>query len=165
MFVLLNAGFVSAQSSTHYPEPIGFVNDFEHDFTPAQVKSMENTIRGLLVKAMDRDSIKGLEIAVVTVTDSMFVGEKEMSDYATKIGDKWGVGTKYPNQGIIIAYGRNVRKVAIVTGTGLDKILPPQVCNDIISQRMAAEFKTGHPYNAILAAIYSIADQLGVSLK
>ena len=88
-----------------------------------------------------------------------------MSEYAKMLGDKWGVGAKAPHRGIVIAYGRKIRKVAIVTGTGLDRILPAAVCHNIVDQRMAEEFRKGDPYGALTTAIYSIAEHLGITLK
>ena len=160
--LLLVGSDVSAQRSSKFPSPVGFVNDYEADFTPEQIKNLDYAVKELLAKTMDRDSLRGLEIAVVTVTEDMYGDEKEMSSYVTRLGDKWGVTARGENKAIIIGYGKKIRKVTIVTGTALDRFLPPSLCNKIIDEKMAPEFRRGNYYDAILIAINSIKDALGV---
>jgi uncharacterized protein len=159
---LLAVLLVSGQRTSTFPSPTGFVNDFEGDFTPEQTKNLNYAVKELLAKTMEKDSLKGLEMAVVTITDAMFGDEKEMGDYATRLGDKWGLGTRSGNKGIIIAYGKKIRKVTIIAGTGLDNLLPPKECNIIINEKMLPQFKKGDYYKAILDAIQGISDYLSL---
>ena len=153
---------LEAQRTSTFPSPIGFVNDFEGDFTPDEVKTLDYAIKELLSKTMNVDSLKGIEIAVVTVTEGMYGDEKEMSSYITRLGDKWGVSSRGENKAIIIAYGKKIRKVAIVTGSGLDNILPASVCHKIVDEKMAPEFRKGSYFNAILSAVKAIKDHIGL---
>lgn len=163
-FFVLCTAHLSAQNKGYYPSPTGFVNDFEHDFTDAQVTALDKLVKQLLAETMKKESLKGIEMAVITVTPAMYGDEKEISAYATKIGDKWGVGTKTPNKGIIVVYGKSLRKVAIVTGTGLDDILPAAECQDIVNIKMAEEYRKGNNYEALVVAVKSIAQKLGITL-
>ncbi len=156
---------VDAQQTAYFPKPLGFINDYENDFNADERKTLDAAVKDLLTQTMERVKLKGIEIAVVTVTDSMYGDSKEMSTYATMLGDKWGVGTKTPNRGIIIAYSKKLRKVSVVTGAGLDELLPKEVCNSIVNEKMAAAFKQGGPYAALLVAVKSIAEYLGVPVK
>ena len=152
----------SAQRTSTFPSPKGFVNDYEGDFTEEQVKSLDYAVKELLAQTMQRDSLKNIEIAIVTVTEQMYGDEKEFSSYVTRLGDKWGVAEKGENRAIIIAYGQKIRKVTIVTGAALDNILPPAVCHRIVDEKMAPEFRKGGYYEAILEAIKSIKEGLGL---
>jgi uncharacterized protein len=160
--LFLSTDMLSAQRTSTFPAPQGFINDYEGIFTPEQVKSLDYAVKDLLAKAMEHDSLKGIELAVVTVTANMYGDEKEMSSYATRLGDKWGVGAKGENKAIIIAYSKSVRKVSIVTGSALDNFLTPAVCRNIIDEKMAPEFRKGNYYQAILTAIQSIKESLGL---
>jgi uncharacterized protein len=160
--LLLTVLAISAQRTSTFPSPTGFINDFENDFTPEQVKNLDYAVKELLAKTMDKDSLRGLEIAVVTVTDQMFGDEKEMGDYATRLGDKWNIGARSGNKGIIIAYGKKIRKVTIIAGNGLDNFLPAKECHIIIDEKMVPQFKKGDYYGAILQAIKSIKDYLSL---
>jgi uncharacterized protein len=152
----------SAQRTSVFPAPMGFINDYENDFTPEEVKQLDFAVKELLAKTMGIDSLKGIEIAVVTVTEQMFGDETEMSSYITRLGDKWGVARKGENKAIIIAYGKKIRKVSIITGAGLDHILPSSMCHKIVDEKMAPEFRKGDYFNAILDAIKSIKDYIGL---
>ena len=151
-----------AQRTSVFPAPVGFINDYEGDFTPEEVKSLDYAVKELLSKTMIVDSLRGIEIAIVTVTESMYGDEKEMSSYVTRLGDKWGVSGKGENKAIIIAYGKKIRKVAIITGAGLDNILPASVCHKIVDEKMAPEFRKGSYFNAILTAVKAIKDHIGL---
>lgn len=162
-FFLLTISFnATAQRTSEFPAPIGFVNDYEGDFTPDQIKELDYAVKELLAKTMGIDSLKGVEIAVVTVTDKMFGDEKEMSSYVTRLGDKWGVNKNGQNKAIIIAYGKKIRKVSIITGSGLDNILPGSACHKIVDEKMAPEFRKGNYFNAILEAVKGIKDYIGL---
>jgi uncharacterized protein len=163
--MFIACGSLPAQSKPYFPKALGFVNDYEDDFTDGERKALDHAMKDLLSQTMEKAKLSGIEMAVVTVTDSMFGDSKEMSTYATMLGDKWGLGTKSPNRGIIIAYGKKVRKVALVTGAGLDEILPKEVCHTIVNEKMTAEFRKGRPYDAIYAAVKAIGEYLGIVLK
>lgn len=160
--ILMSSMPLSAQRTSVFPAPTGFVNDFEHDFTPDEIKELDYQVKELLAKTMEIDSLKGIEIAVVTVTETMFGDEKDMSSYVTRLGDKWGVSNRGENRAIIIAYGKKIRKVAIVTGSGLDNVLPPAVCHKIVDEKMAPEFRNGSYFNAVLTAVKSIKQYIGL---
>ena len=153
---------LNAQRTSVFPSPTGFINDYEGIFTPEQVKELDFAVKELLAKTMDVDSLKGIEMVVVTVTENMFGDEKEMSGYVTRLGDKWGVASKGPNKAIIIAYGRKIRKVSIIAGSGLDNILPSSQCHKIVDEKMAPEFRKGNYYGAILDAVKSIQEYIGL---
>ncbi len=77
--LLFSVAIANAQRTSTFPSPIGFVNDYESDFTDEQVKNLDYTVKELLAQTMLRDSLKGIEIAIVTVTEKMYGDEKEFS--------------------------------------------------------------------------------------
>ena len=160
--LLLFSSGIQAQHASTFPKPTGFVNDFEDDFTPDQKKELDYAVKELLAKSLSIDSLAGLEMVVVTVTENMIGDEKDMSNYVKQLGNKWGVSAKGENKAIIIAYGKKIRKVTIVTGSGLDNILSPSFCHKIVDEKMTYEFRRGDYYNAILVAIKAIKEHLGV---
>ena len=160
--LFLSVAITNAQRTSTFPSPIGFVNDYEKDFTDEQEKNLDYAVKELLAQTMLRDSLKGIELTIVTVTDKMYGDEKEFSSYVTRLGDKWGVADKGENKAIIIAYGQKIRKVTIVTGAALDNILPPAACHRIVDEKMAPAFRKGNYYEAILEAVKSIKEGLGL---
>ena len=162
LFLITISFNASAQRTSEFPAPMGFINDYEGDFTPDEIKELDYAVKELLAKTMGIDSLQGIEIAIVTVTEKMFGDEKEMSSYVTRLGDKWGVSKNGQNKAIIIAYGKKIRRVSIITGSGLDNTLPPSACHKIVDEKMAPEFRKGNYYNAILAAVKGIKDYIGL---
>ncbi len=84
--------FYQAVSATPLlPLPRNMVNDSAHLYSPAETKRLETLLRNY------RDST-GRDILVVTVND--FQGH-DANDFATRLGNDWGVGQKEKDNGII----------------------------------------------------------------
>ncbi|MDB5281243.1 MAG: hypothetical protein JWO06_318 [Bacteroidota bacterium] len=161
LFISITSSAWSQQKS-YYPSPVGFINDFEGDLTKEENAALDKAVKDLLIQAMDRQVYKGMEIAIVTVTDSMYGDEKDIKDYAVKMANKWGVGDKSDNTGILIAVSRKLHKVYLATGTGMEKLLPNDSCQKIIDERMLPELRRGRYYDALLAALGGIKESLGI---
>jgi uncharacterized protein len=151
-----------AQHKSVYPSPIGFVNDFEGDFSKEELSALNLAVKDMLIKVMDGGLYNGIEIAIVTVTDSMFGDEKEMKDYAVKLSNKWGVGDKSSNNGILIAVSRKLHTVYIATGTGMEKLMPNDTCQKIIDEKMLPDLRKGRYYDAVMNSLNGIKEALGI---
>ena len=77
------------------------------------------------------------QIVVVTVPD---LGDYEPWEFASKLGDKWGVGQEKEDNGIIILIKPKTAdsrgRVFIAPGKGLEGVLPDALCNSIISKEI-----------------------------
>ena len=49
-------------------------------------------------------------------------GEYEIADYTFALGDKWGIGRKNLNNGVLMLIAKDDRKVFIATGQGLEGV-------------------------------------------
>jgi uncharacterized protein len=161
LLLLVTGTQLYAQRAPYYPEAIGLTSDYEHTFTKEQIHQLDSAVISMLRFTRNVPKYKNIELAVITVTDSMFGNTFEMSDYASKIGEAWGVGgTAQPNCAIVLAYSKSLRKVALVTGDGLDTILPANICNGILVNVMAPQFKQGNYFQAMLMAVGTIKEYL-----
>ena len=88
---LLSLYATKSHATPLLPMPRNMVNDSAHLYTPAETERLEMLLRGY------RDST-GRDIVVVTVRD--FQG-REVNDFATRLGNDWGVGQQRINNGII----------------------------------------------------------------
>lgn len=113
--------------------------------------------------ALELDSLKLAQVAVVIVDD--LKGMKTL-DYATALGNKWGVGHKETNDGITIVVKPKTDdakgETAIATGKGIEKILTNEVCQLIIDQEMIPEFKKNDYGKAIKEALDKIKEILAL---
>lgn len=129
------------------PENQGMVTDLEDVFTPEQ----ELTLREILY-SYEYATTK--EIAVLSVSD--FSGYNDPLSYATDIGRFWGVGKRETDNGLVIVVSKTLRKTAISSGYGAEKVLSDHYLDSLIQHVMIPDFKDGHYYDGVLAAILNI---------
>ena len=107
LLMLLLAGSLEAQK---LPDPVGFVNDFAGVIDSSSSAEMEAIARALQQKT-------GAEIAVVVVET---VGDEHYTEYANKLFEKWGIGQKGKDNGILIFQTVRERNFRIEVGYGLE---------------------------------------------
>lgn len=117
-------------------------------------------------KTIELDSLKLAQVAVVIVDD--LKGMKAL-DYATALGNKWGVGHKETNDGITIVVkpktGDAKGEATIATGLGTEKVLTNDMCQRIIDEKMIPKFKENKYDEAIKDALDVIKDLLVIGVK
>lgn len=124
------------------PVPARLVNDF------AGVLNNPEELEKKLEHFSDSTSN---QIVVVTVPD---LGDYEAWDFAARLGDKWGVGSKEHDNGLVILIkpktpdSRGI--VNISPGKGLEGVLPDAFCNTIINHDMLTVLKAGGSYDRAL---------------
>ena len=139
-FVLLFfIGLVSLVAQTPYElvelknPPKKLVQDYAKVFDAMQLDALERK----LVAYNDSTST---QILVLTV-ESLDGYPLEM--LANEIGEKWGVGQKGKDNGIVILLSEQDRKITIRTGYASQVHLPPSVNKTIIDQVIIPRFKQG----------------------
>ena len=86
--------------------------------------------------------------SIVVVTHPDFCGE-EPFEFATGVGERWGVGDAQFDNGVVVAISPKTierrGQVFIAVGYGLEGILPDATVNRIIDNEVIPEFKVGGP--------------------
>lgn len=126
----------SAKDLPPRPSPQRLVNDLAGIMTPSQQDQLEQEL-----VAFDRTT--STQITIVTVRS---LNGFEPSEYATALGQTWGVGQKGKNNGVIVLVATEDRKMNISPGYGLEGALTDAMCGRIIRNEMAPEFKAGNYY-------------------
>ncbi|MGE0568508.1 MAG: TPM domain-containing protein, partial [Bacteroidia bacterium] len=84
----------------------------------------------------------------------------DASQYAFEIGNKWGVGSKNFNNGVVILIkptgGAGERDLFIATGYGLEGAIPDLATKQIRENEMVPFLKEGQNYQALINAINAI---------
>lgn len=87
---------------------------------------------------------------VIVITDDL--GELEPWDYATQLGQKWGVGQGKFDNGIVILIkptgGKGQRKSFIAIGSGLEGVVPDITAKRIVENELNPNLKNGNVYAA-----------------
>jgi len=118
------------------PSPPKLVNDFTQTLTSSEISQLERK----LVAYNDSTSSQ------VTIVMIRSIGQYDISDYAFKLGDLWGIGTKDKENGILILAAMQDRKVFIATGYGMEDTIPDILAKRIVDQLIIPNFKMEQYY-------------------
>ncbi len=93
--------------------------------------------------------------AIVLVIDNSTEGE-DIFDYSYRMAEKWGVGAKGKDNGVLIYIAFKDKKIYIQTGSGLEGVLPDAILKRIIRNIIRPNFRKGNYYGGINSAINTI---------
>jgi uncharacterized protein len=135
------------------PVPPRLVNDFANLLSAAEREFLEDTL-------VRFDRATSTQIVVVTVPD---LQGYDPADFAYQLGEKWGVGQKGKNNGIVILVkpkqGNSKGQVFIATGYGLEGVLPDAVVNStVIDYEMIPYFMENNYYKGISGGVKVIME-------
>ncbi len=123
-----------------FPEkPNALVSDFTGTLTQSEQSSLEQKLEAF------NDSTS-TQVAVVIMRS---VGVYDINDYTARLGEKWGVGQKGKNNGIVLLVAMADRKVSIQTGYGVEGALPDAITKRIIEYEIKPSFKAGNYYEGL----------------
>ena len=149
----------TAESVSTLPAPTGYVNDFAGVLSPSTKFNLEN-----LCTQVDRQA--HAQIAVVTV--KTMDGDQSIEEFATALEDKWKVGAKGTDRGVLVLFVMNPRKYRIEVGYGLEGILNDAKVGDIgrtmVPAASQGDFNTAIPLGVSQIARI-IATDAGVTLN
>lgn len=101
---------------------------------------------------------RGLAQAAVVIVPT--TNGEDIFDYSMKIADRWKLGKKYTDQGLLMVVAVNDRKMYILTGYGLEGAIPDAVAKRIINDDITPRFKQGDYAGGIIAGINRIEERL-----
>lgn len=149
---LAAAGAARGETVQGLPAPKGYVNDFAGVLTPETRQSIEEL-------CSEEDALAHAQIAVVTIKtiDADKSGATpSIEEFATALEDKWKVGTKGTDRGVLMIFVMNPRRGRIEVGYGLEGILNDAKVGDI-GREMAPYAQAGDYNQAILLGVREIA--------
>lgn len=93
------------------------------------------------------------QIGVIIVPTT---GQEAIFDFALRTGEKWQLGSAKRDNGLLIAIAINDRNIQILTGYGLEGVLPDVVLSRIIRNQITPAFKQGQYAQGIAAGLDEI---------
>jgi len=140
------------------PAPTGFVTDTAHVVGPDVARRIDALARELQAKT-------GAEIAVLTVPTTAPLDD---FSYAMRVAEAWKVGKRKEDTGLLVLLAVQDRKVRVVTGYGLEGVLPDGLVGEIQDDEMVPEFRAGRLdeglWRGVAAMAARIAADRGVTL-
>ena len=83
-------------------------------------------------------------------------GQEPIFDYATRAFSQWQLGNKDSDNGLLIVLAVNDRNIQILTGYGLEGVLPDVVLKRIIEEQITPEFKQNNYAGGLTAGLQKI---------
>jgi uncharacterized protein len=152
-FSLLMVLSVVAQNELpQRPNPPTLVTDLAGAFSQEEQAQLEQRL-------VDYFAQTSTQIAVVTVPD---LQGYEISDYAVRLAQSWGIGSeKFDNGILVLLKPKNADgggKVFIAVGYGLEGAVPDATAKQIIENEMIPRFKNGDIYGGVVGATNVLID-------
>jgi len=119
------------------PEPARLVNDLAHVLSADQAARLEAQLE-------DYARNSSTQIVIVTITD---IGDYDVAEYNVTLFNKWGIGQKGKDNGVVILAAINNHRMNITTGGGVQGNLTDALCSRIIRNEMAPAFKAQAYYD------------------
>ena len=93
------------------------------------------------------------QIGVVIVPTT---GQEDIFDFAMRVAEKWQLGSAKQDNGLLMAIAVNDRRIQILTGYGLEGVIPDIVASRIIRNQITPYFKQAQYAQGIDAGLVEI---------
>jgi len=157
----LNPAAAQAPAGSQTPRisaPRGFVNDDAGALSPETRRRIELLLQELQQKT-------GAEVAVLVVNSTAPLDD---FDYAMAVAEAWKPGKREEDTGLLVLLALKDRKLRVLTGYGLEGILPDGLVGEIQDREMIPALRQGNVDEALWRGVAEyarrIADARGVQL-
>ncbi|OFX22289.1 MAG: hypothetical protein A2033_07025 [Bacteroidetes bacterium GWA2_31_9] len=150
-FYFLSLSFSAfSQDFPERPSPPKLVNDFFGILDANQNSTLETTLYNF-------NKETSTQITVVIVKS---LNGYEKSEFAYTLGEKWGVGQKGQNNGIVVLVkpktAEEKGEAFIAAGYGLEGAVPDATAKNIVENEMIPSFKQNDYYTGIANAVNTL---------
>jgi uncharacterized protein len=144
---LAPAGRAHAETVAGIPAPTGYINDFANVLSPATKQNLE-----ALATQVDRQAHAQIAVATIKTLEN----DQPVDDFANRLFEKWKVGAKGTDRGILMVIVLNPRRRWIEVGYGLEGILNDARVGDI-GRSMVPYLSAGNYDQGITTGVQQIA--------
>lgn len=121
-------------------------------------------VMGAHAAAIDRklkafEAVTGHQVFVLTVAST---GSRSIDEYAVDVFQKWKVGRKPSDDGVLFVIAVADRKIRIEVGYGLEGVLTDAQCSRIIREIAMPSLAQGRYAEGVAAAVDAVLATLGV---
>ena len=132
------------------PERGSLVTDLTDTLTAAQRATLEG-------KLTDFEARQGPQLAVLLVPTT---GSDSIEQYATRVFDRWKLGSAEADDGLLLLVALKDRRMRIEVGQGLEGRVPDIAAGRIIDQKMTPRFRQQDYAGGIDAAVDALMERL-----
>lgn len=128
-------------------QPQGYVSDYAGVFSANQRSSLNRLLLELEQKTTAQVSVVALR--------SLEGGE--IRDFSNRLFEKWGIGQKGKDNGVLILTGIEDRRIWIEVGYGIEPIIPDARAGRILDEAVVPSFRRGDYASGLIGGAQSVA--------
>lgn len=130
------------------PELQTRVTDLTASLSANQITHIEQNLKNL-------EQSKGSQVAVLIVSTTK---PESIEDYSMRVVEKWELGRKGVDDGVLLLIAKQDRKMRIEVGYGLEGAITDLSAGRIISEYISPELRRGSFYHGVLAGTEQITN-------
>ena len=131
------------------------VNDYAFILSGEAGSAIEDTLSNFESKTTNQ--------VVVAAFESL--GEENLEDFSIRLAEKWRIGAKERDNGVILLIFKRDRQIRIEVGYGLEGALPDALCDSIIRNEIAPYFKKNDYDKGVMNGVAAIIKAISGEYK
>ena len=146
-------GVVYTPETVPYPranDTIAFVANPDHILSATEVAAIQDVAERLY-------RLAGVEMVTVALDD---IGEAFAFDFSVDLFNRWGIGDKETNTGVLIFFTMQQHDIHITTGDGLEGLLTDAACSQIVYDDIIPLLREGRFGEGLLVGNQAISKRL-----
>lgn len=144
--LLLSPDIVGAQEFPDPPRPARLVNDFADMLSPQEERDLESRLQ-------EYARTSSTQITIVTIRS---LGGYDVAQYSFELGNRWGIGQKDKDNGVLLLTSLEDRAGWIAVGYGLEGVLTDALSGQIFRREIQPAFREERYYEGLLKASEAI---------
>lgn len=152
IITIITVFFVINLVALKVPDLKGRVNDYANIL----ISSEESKINQFLQQEENKTSTQFVLLTIPSLED------ENLEDYSIRVAEKWKIGQKGLDNGVLLLVALKEKKIRIEVGYGLESIMTDIKSGYIIRKHIVPEFKSGNYFQGIalgLSAITGLVSQ------
>jgi uncharacterized protein len=146
----LGAATAHSQSEPAFPQPAGRVSDFARVLSASGRERLEERLREIQERS-------GIQFAIVTVDST---SPLEPAQYKVELFERWGIGRRGQDDGLLLLVAVSEREVWFETGYGLEDALPDGLQARIAREVIVPRFRAGDYEAGVEAGVDAVVQVL-----
>jgi len=140
----------TATGQVIFPDYHGFVNDYTNTMSNNWKSKTEQ-----LVAKVERETKCEIAVAVIDNLKGLTI-----EDYAVRLFEKWGIGKKAKDNGVLLLVSMDERELRIEVGYGLEGVITDIEAKNIIDDAIVPRFKENNYDSGIYNGVVAIANKI-----
>jgi len=146
------------RAAANLPMPSHYVEDYANVINASQERSLNGILQELEQKT-------GVQYIILTVET---MGGMSIEQFSIELAEKWKLGQKGKDNGMLFVLAKNDRKWRFEVGYGLEGFITDQYCGRVGREVLVPSLKKGNYsegiYQANLTIVQNIATKAGIAL-